>query len=221
MLSNDAATDYLRACELSLKFKLIGFKEFMQRLLYLDGIIDPNSFQARRLKKRINGYQSKYPLNITELEEIEREIPNELQHDSIEKDSIEQVEEDDESLSKERNLTDKNQSKDRFDYISKTKGIYSNWEFHKGDRDPNPSIPHGHSIGVRKYHKYKLDPYRGRIYDKNGNYNTKENPQFIKDLWNDDKFRKTALEAIEHFIHNNPKYKIRVANPRKLPKKSK
>ena len=42
----------------------------------------------------------------------------------------------------------------------KVNGMY--WEFHKGDDDPWPSVPHGHS----KDRKYKLQLWSGNIYNK-------------------------------------------------------
>ena len=43
----------------------------------------------------------------------------------------------------------------------KVKKMY--WEFHKGDADYNPSVPHGHS----KDGKYKLELWSGKIYEDN------------------------------------------------------
>jgi len=35
------------------------------------------------------------------------------------------------------------------------------WDFHKGDADYNPTVPHGHSLDG----KYKLELWSGRIYE--------------------------------------------------------
>ena len=35
------------------------------------------------------------------------------------------------------------------------------WEFHKGDEDYNPSVPHGHALDG----KYKLELWSGKIYE--------------------------------------------------------
>ena len=35
------------------------------------------------------------------------------------------------------------------------------WEFHKGDNDNLPSVPHGHSLDG----KYKLEIWSGKIYN--------------------------------------------------------
>lgn len=42
---------------------------------------------------------------------------------------------------------------------TKVKKLY--WEFHKGDADYRPSVPHGHSLDG----KYKLELWSGEIYD--------------------------------------------------------
>lgn len=42
----------------------------------------------------------------------------------------------------------------------KIKGIY--WDFHKGDNDSKPSVPHGH--GKMKDGVYKLELWNGKIY---------------------------------------------------------
>ena len=41
----------------------------------------------------------------------------------------------------------------------KVKKMY--WEFHKGDADFNPTVPHGHSLDG----KYKLELWSGKIYE--------------------------------------------------------
>ncbi|MGG3797713.1 hypothetical protein [Metabacillus fastidiosus] len=214
-LSNEAAYDYLKASELSLEFGLIGFQEFMQRIVYLYRMVNPQTPLSRKLKNRIVGYQTKYLVNISNDKIMEEEFANEYQQKSGRQPTVH-----DKTLTDKRTFEGKeNQQKNRYDFKTSTKGIYSKWEFHKGDADPNPSVPHGHSIEERKYHNYKLDSYRGLIYDNNGIYTTKEKRDFIIDLWNNDKFRDFALQAINHFILNNPKYKFRVKNPKVLPRK--
>ena len=51
-----------------------------------------------------------------------------------------------------------NGSKRFLEFLIKKSGI---WEFHKYDKDPFPSIPHGHN----KEKKQKLNVYNGIIYD--------------------------------------------------------
>ena len=41
------------------------------------------------------------------------------------------------------------------------------WEFHKGDADYNPSVPHGHSLNGKSLDgKYKLELWSGKIYSQ-------------------------------------------------------
>lgn len=40
------------------------------------------------------------------------------------------------------------------------------WEFHLTDEDPQPSVPHGHSLG--KDRKYRLSIWDGKVYKKQG-----------------------------------------------------
>lgn len=73
------------------------------------------------------------------------------------------------------------------------------WEFHKGDADPYPSIPHGHKICDSSI---KLDVYLGCVYKKNRSDEIISRENIIQ-LWNDDKFRKFAIESVEHFVQSN------------------
>ena len=91
------------------------------------------------------------------------------------------------------------------------------WEFHKGDPDPQPSVPHGHRY---KKNAQKLDPYLGYIYSKGVQINRVPRKPIIK-LWNLKKFREFALEAIEHYSRQNSHWRWRVAHPTRLPKSRK
>ncbi len=91
------------------------------------------------------------------------------------------------------------------------------WEFHKGDPDPQPSVPHGHRY---KRDAQKLDPYLGYVYSKGEQINRIPRESIIK-LWNLKKFRDFSLEAIEHYWQQNPHWKWRVAHPMRLPRLSK
>ena len=90
----------------------------------------------------------------------------------------------------------------------------STWEFHKGDADPFPSIPHAHQ---RSNDKRKLDAFIGFIYlrcEPDG----RESRESIVRLWNDNKFRLFAKEAIGHFFLQNPQWRWRVPFPFRLPR---
>lgn len=91
----------------------------------------------------------------------------------------------------------------------------NDWEFHKGDPDPHPSIPHGHKTHDERR---KLDAYLGYTFVGTTQDGRIPKSEIIK-LWNDNKFRRFADEALKHFITTNPIYKFRVSNPHRLPKK--
>jgi len=90
----------------------------------------------------------------------------------------------------------------------------SAWEFHKGDADPFPSIPHAHQ---RSDNKRKLDAFLGFIYLRNAP-DGRESRESIVRLWNDNKFRLFAKEAIDHFFQQNPLWRWRVPFPIRLPR---
>lgn len=51
----------------------------------------------------------------------------------------------------------------RITMYSPSEKVYKiRWDFHKGDDDPNPSIPHGHS----QDNKYRLSIWDGKVYEK-------------------------------------------------------
>ncbi len=112
-------------------------------------------------------------------------------------------------------------------YTTNNSGNHCRWEFYDRDADPYPSVPHGH--GIQKT-SLRLDPYRRIIFEKHNGLKQLgfENKKFIKFLWNDNNFRKYALQAIHEFIGSGivgKRYNwlgIRgIANPYKLPKKRK
>jgi hypothetical protein len=90
------------------------------------------------------------------------------------------------------------------------------WEFHKGDPDPQPSVPHGHRY---KKDMQKLDPYLGYVSSKGKEINRVSRESIIK-LWNLKTFRDFAREAIEHFMQQNILWTgWKVADPKKLPRR--
>lgn len=99
-------------------------------------------------------------------------------------------------------------------FISSIPGM-NQWEFHKGDPDPYPSVPHGHHCST---HHNRLDPYLGRVYCKS--QELKRVPRdLIIELWNSKKFREFSIEAIEHFRQQNLNWTgWRVANPKRIPR---
>jgi hypothetical protein len=91
----------------------------------------------------------------------------------------------------------------------------ADWEVHKGDPDPLPSVPHAHH---RNHQQKKLDLYRGFIHLGNRRIDRVAKRELVL-LWNDAAFRAFAREALEHFIAVNPRFKFRVTNPLRLPRR--
>jgi hypothetical protein len=90
------------------------------------------------------------------------------------------------------------------------------WNFHLGDDDPLPSVPHGHETKTRRPRKF--DPYLGWVY-----HGTKQTERLsrrtIIDLWNDENFRTFATRAISVFMSKRPDFHWRVSNPLRLPRR--
>ena len=90
------------------------------------------------------------------------------------------------------------------------------WQFHKGDDDPNPSIPHGHDCGDAKV---KLDAYQGYIYRRTAQIGRVSRNAIVM-LWNNKEFRIFAREAIEAYVQRNGHHHFR-DYLRPLPKRQK
>ena len=88
------------------------------------------------------------------------------------------------------------------------------WVFHKYDRDFFPSVPHGHENGCSR----KLDPYLEWVYKMTAQI-ARENRKTIIALWNNEPFRIYASESIRWFTTEYPRFKWRVQNPHKIPRK--
>jgi hypothetical protein len=76
----------------------------------------------------------------------------------------------------------------------------ADWEFHKGDPDFFPTIPHGHRV------QEKLDAYRGFIY-ADDRQTGRVPRRMIVALWNEEKFRSFAYEAIVHYRETYPEFR--------------
>jgi hypothetical protein len=101
-------------------------------------------------------------------------------------------------------------------FVSSVAGM-KQWTFHKFDRDPFPSVPHGHQ---HKLKHPKCDPYTGRVYD--GHREEVQGERLSNKtriaLWKDPDFREFALKAITWYEHEYPNYRFRVAHPYRLPR---
>ena len=89
------------------------------------------------------------------------------------------------------------------------------WVFNQYDHDYHPSVPHGHYQG----HPWpKLDAYLGWTYNKT-RQGKREPRKKIVALWNDNKFRDFARDAISWYMGAYPQFRWRVSHPLQLPKK--
>ena len=84
------------------------------------------------------------------------------------------------------------------------KSIY--WEFHKGDKDPYPSVPHGHSLtGKTLDGKYKLELWTGNIYEEStGKLYCVAKNKDMKRLYNDSDFQQFIDDCRNEYAANNP-----------------
>lgn len=74
----------------------------------------------------------------------------------------------------------------------------SKWEMHKNDADPNPSVPHGHSLDQR----YKLDVWNGDVIStKTNEVVGRADKKEIQTLHKNNAFKNVAREAIR--IHQS------------------
>ncbi|WP_189071138.1 hypothetical protein [Deinococcus radiotolerans] len=105
----------------------------------------------------------------------------------------------------------------RLELTVRTPGMsIKKWKFHKGDDDPNPSIPHGHSDSDDRI---KLDAYQGYVYKKSEQLGRVSRNSIVV-LWNDKEFRKFAREAINAYIDRNGDFHFKDYR-RALPKRQK
>ena len=80
------------------------------------------------------------------------------------------------------------------------------WEFHKGDADFNPSVPHGHSLNGKSLDgKYKLELWSGKIYDQStGELKGVAKPKDMLRLYQTDGFQDFVSECRAEYAKNNP-----------------
>lgn len=97
-----------------------------------------------------------------------------------------------------------------------TKKLNNKWVFTIGDRDPYPSIPHGHfEYKTQKWPK--LNPYTGWVFSKKDGKSSLLPKTEMKILWNDKEFREYALEQVKWYKSEFKYYKFSVSNPYRFP----
>ena len=86
---------------------------------------------------------------------------------------------------------------------TKVKGMF--WEFHKGDNDDHPSVPHGHSQDG----KYKLQLWNGLIYEiQTGQVRYKAKRKEMTALYNYPGFLDFVNECRAEYVNRNPAIKL-------------
>ncbi len=194
-LNQIAASVYMGLCRESLYIGSIGSDTFLTRIGTLRQMCNPES--------RVWHYAD----SLLKMEEWGEDIP---WHDSKE-----------EGATEHKNVTHRDSinsnefgNPESLLFMPTGSTGLQGWEFHKGDPDPQPSVPHGHRYrnGLQK-----LDPYLGYIYLKGAQIERIPRNLVIK-LWNLKKFRDFALDAIEHYSQQNPHWRWRVSHPKRLPK---
>lgn len=180
-LERDAAQDFLDFCRVSYFEGVIGRYEFLSRMTVLAFLAEPATGPFRYAQKLVGheGWSAECGWN---------GVPR-----------------GNESFSEQK--LDGTRSQDFYDensiflFVSKAEmGFSKDWDFHKGDADPYPSVPHGHD---HTDSRRKLHAYRGFIYLQ-GEPDGRQPRDAIIRLWNDVRFRAFAYEAIKHFVNNRP-----------------
>lgn len=201
-LINTAATEYLENCRFELWMGIIGPDEFLGRLVSLRALCVPNSAVWRYCQK------------LLEYEDLTEDL---TAPDDWPNDPEQEAENAGAPLVKSRSsFADGTDDEEPIfiHFIPSMQSGLSSWEFHKGDADPFPTVPHGHSL---KHRKRKLDPYRGFVYELGKQVDRVKRDCTVA-LWNDRMFRRFAREAIEHFVGSRPGWKWKVREPMRLPR---
>jgi hypothetical protein len=189
LLTTAAIEAYLELCHISGETGLISLYEWRERLRSLQLMIEPHVRSQERVAS----------LEIDVIRAAEEAEPAAVPDSSFASNSCDEAP-DDGML--------------HFNPDSKT-GL-AHYRFKIGDPDDEPSIPHGHY----KAQKHpKLDVYQGGVYDKTKALLWKEPTKRMVALWNDQKFRDFALQAIKQYQISYPKHRWRVVNPLRLPRR--
>jgi hypothetical protein len=197
-LNNTAATEYLENCRFELWMGIIGPDEFLGRLLSLRALCIPTSAVWHYCQKLLEFEDLAAP------EDWPRRSEQEIENAGAPL-----------AKSKSSFAGDADDEEPHFiHFIPSIQSGLNSWEFHKGDADPFPTVPHGHFL---KHKKKKLDPYRGFVYEL-GKQVDRVRRDCTVALWNDRMFRRFAREAIEHFMGSNPRWRWDVREPRRLPR---
>jgi len=188
-LSSTAAQTFLQLCRISYFEGLIGRYEFLSRMRSLCSLASPEG----------GVFEYAHKVLVNESWDTDTEWVNKC--GAFESSTDEKPAKDRGSaLSGEGNWTGGDEEPSWSFMTNASMGFLRKWDFHKGDADPAPSVPHGHHA---QHNKRKLDAYRGYVYFQ-GEPDGRESREAIIRLWNDLGFRDFALEALQHFVTQRP-----------------
>lgn len=96
---------------------------------------------------------------------------------------------------------------------TQVKKIY--WDFHKGDPDYNPTMPHGHSLDGKSLDgKYKLELWSGKIYEvSSGNIYGIAKSKEMQALYAFPGFREFVEECREEYRKMHPDVSLQPLTP--------
>ncbi len=203
-LTDIAASTYLESTRLQFVCSNLSWTHFLDRMMALKAMTKPNSYENTHACRIIL-------TDAPEWGDEDIEWSDDTEHDceGAQSPVCKPVEENGHS---ETDVSDD----DDYCYFHTTMHGLADWEFHQNDKDPFPSIPHGHN----KIDKItKLDPYLGWIYRRTKQTARVKKKQIIS-LWNDDEFRRFVFQCIKCYMVVAPSWHVwRVKNPKRLPRK--
>lgn len=93
------------------------------------------------------------------------------------------------------------------------------WVFTKADKDPYPSIPHGHYRSQNKSWP-KLNPYNGRVFKSKHQEDLSQrlSKKDMRNIWQDEKFKSFCREMIVWYQEQFPHYEFPVRRQLRLPR---
>lgn len=89
------------------------------------------------------------------------------------------------------------------------------WEFHKGDADFNPSVPHGHSLNGKSLDgKYKLELWSGKIHvQSTGELIGIAKPKDMLRLYQSEGFQTFVEECRAEYAKDHPHMQLPPLSP--------
>ena len=199
-LSREAAQSYFHLTLLCYEYQLIDESSFLERLEVLSSIGDPSNGATIFANEILQDCE--WPINESDwFADRPAEERSELSDNDSGRSTVGGSDDDPDDL-----------------IIHLVIAVGGNeWEFHPFDDDWFPSVPHGHKMSGRPTDK--LDPYLGWLYDKSKQSGRLKRKAIIS-LWNDERFRRTAIIAIDYYLEHHPHYRgWRVPSPRRLPRR--